>query len=178
MKNRGRQNGFTLVEVLVASLLLGMLVIILTMVFNQSAIAWRTGKASVAEMDGMRRLLAQTQCRGEEILPGMKNESTPSTWGCVISAWDNDKWNGNRNSLNKRAVENYNDNLLFLGNQYLDTGRINPYRYNQAWQVPSKNYNDSKIGKMKAFVVGVWSWGPDGKQDTADDISSWPNDME
>ena len=48
-----RRNGFTLVEVLVASLLLGMLVVILTMVFNQSSIAWRTGKASVAEMDGM-----------------------------------------------------------------------------------------------------------------------------
>ena len=61
---RCRQRGFTLIEVLVASLLLGMLVVILTMVFNQSSIAWRTGKASVAEMDGMRRLLSQTQRRG------------------------------------------------------------------------------------------------------------------
>ena len=178
MMKCGRQNGFTLIEVLVASLLLGMLVVILTMVFNQSAIAWRTGKASVAEMDGMRRLLAQTQCRGEDILPGVKNEVNPSVWGCVVSAWDNDKWDGTRESLNKRAVENYSDNSLFLGQQYLDTTRVDPYRYNQAWQTPSKNYNDSKIGKMKAFVVGVWSYGQDGKPDTADDISSWPNDME
>ena len=50
-----RREGFTLVEVLVASLLLGMLVTILTMVFNQSSIAWRTGKASVSVIDKMRR---------------------------------------------------------------------------------------------------------------------------
>lgn len=173
-----RKKGFTLIEVLVASLLLGMLVVILTMVFNQSSIAWRTGKASVAEMDGMRRLLSQVQLRGEEILPGVRNETSPSQWGCVVGAWDNANWTGERDTLNRRAVENYQDRSLFLGSTYLNTGRIDPYRYNQAWQVPSKNFNDSDMGKLKAFVVGVWSYGPDGKPDTADDISSWPNDME
>ena len=44
------RNGFTLLEVLVASVLMGMLVTILTVIFNQSAIAWRTGKAGVADM--------------------------------------------------------------------------------------------------------------------------------
>ena len=176
--NKGHRGGFTLIEVLVASLLLGMLVTILTMVFNQSSIAWRTGKASVVEMDGMRRLLAQTQRRGDEILPGVREEASPSKWGCVVGAWDNTRWNGQRNSLNKRAVEDFDDNRVRLGSQYLDRGRVNPYHYNQAWQVPNKNFNDSKMGKLKAFVVGVWSYGPDGKPDTADDISSWPNDME
>ena len=176
--SKGNRGGFTLIEVLVASLLLGMLVTILTMVFNQSSIAWRTGKASVAEMDGMRRLLAQTQRRGEEILPGVREEAEPSKWGCVVSAWDNANWNGQRSSLNRRAVEDYGDNLLNLGSQYLDTGRVDPYKYNQAWLRPSKNFNDSKLGKFRAFVVGVWSYGPDGAPDTADDISSWPNDLE
>ncbi len=55
------RDGFTLIEVLVASLLLSMLVVILTMVFNQSSIAWRTGKASVSQMDEMRRELSRTQ---------------------------------------------------------------------------------------------------------------------
>ena len=39
------RNGFTLLEVMVASLLLGLLVTALTMVFNQSSIAWRVGRS-------------------------------------------------------------------------------------------------------------------------------------
>ena len=174
-RRRGNRGGFTLIEVLVASLLLGMLVTILTMVFNQSSIAWRTGKASVAEMDGMRRLLAQTQRRGEEVLPDVE-EAAPLKWGCVIGAWDNASWNGQRSSLNRRAVENYDDSFLRL--QYLNAQPDPGCECNKAWQVPNKNFNDSKLGRLKAFVVGVWSYGPDGKPDTADDISSWPNDME
>ena len=45
------RRGFTILELLVASLLLGMLVTILTMIFNQSSIAWRTGVAGVADLD-------------------------------------------------------------------------------------------------------------------------------
>ena len=63
-----RRRGFTLIEVLVASLLLSMLVVILTMVFNQSSIAWRTGKANVAEMDEMRRRLSQIQRQADDVL--------------------------------------------------------------------------------------------------------------
>ena len=48
------RRGFTILELLVASLLLGMLVTILTMIFNQSSIAWRTGIAGVADLDDVR----------------------------------------------------------------------------------------------------------------------------
>ena len=48
------KRGFTIIEVLVASLLLGMLVSILTMMFNQSSIAWRTGVAAVEDLDEVR----------------------------------------------------------------------------------------------------------------------------
>ena len=44
-----------MIEILVASLLLGMLMTILTMVFNSSAIAWRTGRASNSMMSNARR---------------------------------------------------------------------------------------------------------------------------
>ena len=54
-----RRSGFTLLEVLVASVLMGMLVTILTMIFNQSAIAWRTGKAGVADMTDTERQLSR-----------------------------------------------------------------------------------------------------------------------
>ena len=53
------KRGFTILELLVASLLLGMLVTILTMIFNQSSIAWRTGVAGVADLDDARANMAE-----------------------------------------------------------------------------------------------------------------------
>ena len=53
------KKGFTIIELLVASLLLGMLTTILTMVFNQSSIAWRTGTAGVADLDDVRDNMAE-----------------------------------------------------------------------------------------------------------------------
>ena len=52
------KRAFTILELLVASLLLGMLVTILTMLFNQSSIAWRTGVAGVADLDDVRTNIA------------------------------------------------------------------------------------------------------------------------
>ena len=40
-------------------MLLGLLVTILTMIFNQSSIAWRTGVAGVADMDDVRDNMAE-----------------------------------------------------------------------------------------------------------------------
>lgn len=53
------RKGFTIIELLVASVLLGLLVTILTMVFNQSSIAWRTGQAVTAGMDRVRDNIAE-----------------------------------------------------------------------------------------------------------------------
>ena len=52
------KKGFTIIELLVASLLLGMLVTILTMIFNQSSIAWRTGVSTVTDLDEARNDIA------------------------------------------------------------------------------------------------------------------------
>lgn len=48
------KRGFTILELLVASMLLGMLVTILTMIFNQSSIAWRIGKQGVSDLGDAR----------------------------------------------------------------------------------------------------------------------------
>lgn len=53
------RKGFTILELLVASLLLGMLMTILTMIFSQSSIAWRTGTAIVADLDDVRTNIAE-----------------------------------------------------------------------------------------------------------------------
>ena len=52
------KSGFTIIELLVASMLLGMLVTVLTMVFNQSSIAWRIGSAMTSNMDNVRDNIA------------------------------------------------------------------------------------------------------------------------
>ena len=76
------RSGFTLLEVLVASMLMGMLVTILTMIFNQSAIAWRTGKAGVANMTETERQLSRLHALADNVLPIAGNRY------CVVSPWD------------------------------------------------------------------------------------------
>ncbi len=162
------KRAFTLVEVLVASLLLSMLVVILTMVFNQSSIAWRTGKAGVAEMDKVRRYLSQTQRQAENLLPGV---DANRAMGRVVSAWDDDAWNGQNSALRRRAVAPLGQTRL--------TGTIDPSSGNaKAWQNPQLSLTISPNGSFGAYTVGVWSYGPDGQPDTEDDISTWPDEME
>ena len=110
MKRRG---GFTLVEVLVASLLLGMLVTILTMVFNQSSIAWRTGKASVAEMDKMRRYYSQVQRYADNALPGGQGKDA----GRIVGAWEGD------GSLRKRALAKW-ESSIFSSSAFNDPSSV------------------------------------------------------
>ena len=163
------KKGFTIIELLVASLLLGMLVTILTMVFNQSSIAWRTGKASVAQMDKTRRHLSQIQRQADDVLPGVQPGGVQV--GRVVSAWKQADWNGDSGSLRRRAVEQ-------LGSTELSTSDIDPTSNEKSWYRPSINFNYYGLGSLNPFTVGVWSYGPDGQPDTDDDISSWPDDME
>ena len=153
-----RRNGFTLIEVLVASLLLGMLVVILTMVFNQSSIAWRTGKASVAEMDEMRQYYSRLQRNADNVLPGVFG----TTAGRVCSAWSE---NGD---VRERAV--------MLIDSSVNLGSMNPVSDRKAsYKCPGRSFT---LGGGNNYVVGVWSFGPDGKEGTPDDISTWPVDAE
>ena len=55
------RKGFSLLELLVATLLFGMLMTILTMVFNQSSIAWRTGIAGISDLDKVRETVGQVR---------------------------------------------------------------------------------------------------------------------
>ena len=73
---RQLQNGFTVLELLVASLLLAMLVTVLTMIFNQSSIAWRTGVAGVVELDRVRARLGTYHDIEDDVLPGLGQTSS------------------------------------------------------------------------------------------------------
>ena len=154
-----RRAGFTLVEVLVASLLLGMLVTILTMVFNQSSIAWRTGKASVAEMDDMRRYYSQIQRHADDALPGVQG----TTAGRIGGAW-----NG-KGELQQRAVGKWDASIGISSSAFTP-----PSSEKGCLKCQGKSF---KMGKINTYTVGVWSYGPDGKENTEDDISTWPVDV-
>ena len=155
-----RCEGFTLVEVLVASLLMGMLVTILTMVFNQSSIAWRTGKASVAEMDEMRRYYSQIQRHADDALPGVLG----TTAGRIGGAWDGD------GTLQRRALAKWETAIGINSSSFTPPSSDKSCLRCQG--------RDFKTGTIASYTVGVWSYGPDGQPNTGDDISTWPVDVE
>ena len=171
MKRLNDRSGFTLIEMLVASLLLGMLVTILTMVFNSSSIAWRTGKAGVSQLSLMRRQLSLAQNRADNLLPRIDIEKK-SLVGLVAGAWHAD------GTVRARAVSYYKEDGFFQKPNF-DSYRSDDASLNTAppWQ-QLNNLGSVRYGSSHAYTVGVLSYGPDGKIDTDDDISTWPDEVE
>jgi len=162
------RKAFTLLEMMVASLLLGMLVTVLTMIFNQSSIAWRTGISSVAELGETRQSLGTFREICDDLLPGAGETSSGA---------------GDSRNLNYRTVSPWQkdgDGLRTRALEQVDT-----------WgKAPQISISDAKVGAFKEitaagsgqqaslFTVGVRSLGPDGKPDTLDDITTWPESIE
>ncbi len=179
MTRRVSESGFTLLEILVASMLLAMLITILTMVFNSSSIAWSTGKASVAEMDEVRRKMSAASIVADNAVPRV-DVTDPKKWGYLRSPWDK---NGDPRP---RAIVTRNewdvaDKIWDLMPPNLDiqqgkTGKGEWVRKNgvQLWSTLD-NLRGSLSSGTKGYAVGVWSVGPDGKENTGDDISTWPD---
>ena len=167
MKNR-RKKGFTLIEILVASLLLGMLMTILTMVFNSSAIAWRTGRASNAKMSLARRQLSYAQFLADNALPRI-DQNSPSVTGRILGAWDK------KGEVRRRAVEVFSGfpfNLPSWDSQG-SAGSSVPEPWAQV-----NNIQMLQTQNGQGYLVGGHSWGPDGKEDTVDDIDTMPVTVE
>ena len=161
------KQGFTLLEVLVASVLMGMLVTILTMIFNQSAIAWRTGKAGVADMAEAERKLSSIHAFADSVLP-----FTGGDRYCVVSPWDDsvsdDSGRFNVRGLRKAAELHKKFEAVGGNFQGNDGG-------NGQWR--QTGISAPEINGGKSFIVGVRSAGPDRKWETEDDISTWPDEV-
>ena len=162
-----RRNGFTLLEVLVASVLMGMLVTILTVIFNQSAIAWRIGKAGVADMSQTERNLSRIHFMADSVLPYMGENY------CAVSPWDDSDGSGS-GTLQRRGVRKAGE--LRKGLDTVSGNFGNADAGKSSWM--SGNLGSPETESYGNFVVGVRSDGPDGIAGTADDITTWPDEVE
>ena len=171
------KRGFTILELLVASLLLGMLVTILTMIFNQSSIAWRTGTAGVSDLDDVRDNMAEIReeadnafAWGTEVFrhtglwdkDGTLRDRACDATGSTVANEDGGKWRANvLRAGPSSALTQKNDRQLWTASQnMLSVGQSGSPR------------------NFKTYTVNVMSAGPDRQFDTWDDIWSWPDDFE
>lgn len=166
--------GFTILEMLVACVLLGMLTTILTMVFNQSSVSWRLGTAVVADMDDVRDNIAEIR------------EEADNAFVCngrvhrLLGPWSSD------NQLRKRACDAEG---FAVGN---DTQNADRYRARvleskiqttaapRLW-TPNNLVSvgqTSRPGNYDTYTVNVMSGGPMNDVDDWRAIWSYPDDFE
>lgn len=158
------KRGFTILELLVASLLLGMLVTILTMIFNQSSIAWRTGVAGIADLDEARGNMAELRDEADNIYV-WKNEPLR-----LQGLWNE------RGNLRTRAVDAGGggfETVQYLKDKVSFSDDMRP----NEMQAVGVGSGDSGNG-FSTYIVNVKSAGPDGELGTWDDIWSFPDDFE
>lgn len=161
------KRGFTIIELLVASMLLGMLLTVLTMLFNQSSISWRTGVAGVADLDEVRDNIAELREEADNAY--IWNNEVHRLLGL---------WDGLGN-LRTRAwdvedeaqTENQAAYLRARASGFNDNSKLN------AFKIITVGSGDSGRS-IKTYVVNVKSAGPDREFNTWDDIWSFPDDFD
>ena len=151
------RRGFTLIEMLVATLLLGVLVSMLMTLFTQSSIAWSAGTASVIDLGDARKGMTKYQEEADAILDADGHVVMP-----VIKGMKG-------NSLADRAVSRENS-ATYVKNLFTDPDKWTGISIGGASSAAAA----VGLGDGKTYVVGVTSWGPDGKANTWDDITTWP----
>ena len=168
------RRGFTILELLVAALLLGMLVTVLTMVFNQSSIAWRTGVAGLLDMDEVRDNVAAVRDEADCIY--IWNNELHRT----LSIWKDDG-SGSRPQLRKRAVDSADNTDVEerVKIQYLKGVaelKKDDLKTKDAFGPVDVKQSESQSGRN--WIVNVKSRGPNGVLNDYDDIWSNPDDFE
>ena len=181
--------GFTILELLVASLLLSMLVTMLTMIFNQSSIAWRTGVASVSELGETRKQMGGYHEILDDVLPGVgqqnasvgnsDNRSLQYRTVSLFKDWDGSGRLGDNlnTAVSGRLLDDVANekNNARLGSAIPGSvnGNVMQGALVTGLDQPSNGRGNS------GFIVGVRSAGPDGDMNTEEDnIDTFPEDVE
>ena len=184
------RSGFTILELLVASLLLSMLVTMLTMIFNQSSIAWRTGVASVSELGETRMQMGGYHEILDDVLPGVgqQNASVGNSDNRLlqyrtVSLFRN--WSGSGRIQSAGLNTTVSGRLLDSVQSQLSLARIgsalpNAINNNVQQGRSTTSLTQPQNGRSNSgFVVGVRSAGPDGDMSTEEDnIDTFPEDVD
>lgn len=153
------KRAFTILELLVASLLLGMLVTILTMLFNQSSIAWRTGVAGVADLDDVRTNIADLRDDADNAYVWNNNVQR------LVGLWDD---GGN---LRKRAWD-------VEGEGSVKGTVISLKDDSKLSEIKTVSVGSGDSGSsIKTYSVNVKSAGPNREFNDYDDIWSFPDEI-
>ena len=181
------RRGFTILELLVASLLLSMLVTMLTMIFNQSSIAWNTGVASVSDLEIVRTKLGGYHNVFDEALPGVGQDNAKAGGSGdnrqikyrTVSLFRN--WNGS-GQLDGLQASTKCQGRSFDEIDWNNSGNLD--NYESRMQDVARGKSSGSLGNGTrwnkgngGFIVGVRSWGPDRQEGTDDDITTYPEDV-
>lgn len=175
MTRMGARAGFTVVEMLVASVLVGMLLTVLTMVFNSTAIAWRTGTTCVAKLNDVREYVARTRLEADNLYIW---RGAPHA---IVSIWNHTSSAGAKR-LRKRTVD-------FAGNPVTGPEQIGTLQAGiSTFADVKKSGETSATFAMPAittqvrdgnnYTVNVRSAGPNRTHNDFDDIWSYPDDFD
>ena len=160
------KRGFTILELLVASLLLGMLLTILTMLFNQSSVSWRTGVASVADLDEVRDNIAEVRDEADNAYVWNNRIHR------ILGLWD-DQGNLRERAWDVGVEDKADSRALMLSAR---ASSINDSAKPSDFTVLSVGSSASS-GSLKTYTVNVKSDGPDREPNTYDDIWSYPDEI-
>jgi len=168
------KRGFTLLELLVASLLLGMIATVMTMLMNQSSISWRLGTAIVKNLDDVRDNVAEI--RDEADAAFVWNDQVYRS----VSPWSR------RGSLRRRACDA--DGFEAADDDSAGAFRANILRGQSqivSATVPWTSGNlvndvgqSKKEGDFRNYMVNVMSGGPRNDVKDWQAIWSFPDDFD
>ena len=169
------RRAFTLIEIMVATMLLAMLVTILTMIFNQSSVAWSTGVASVTALGNTRETMSVCASEADNVIL----DDRGSTILGVTSVWDlwkDGKWETSQSKSGEaRTLKVFADFDEKFRSQNVSASDVQEPLNDKIVSISG----GSAAGR-ESFLVGVHSYGPDGKtggDNSWDDISTMPEEI-
>ena len=170
------RKAFTLIEIMVATMLLAMLVTILTMIFNQSSIAWSTGVASVTALGNTRQQMSVCASESQNIILDDRGNSVLGV-ASVWDSWDANGriWKAAPDSGAMRTLLRYQDMDEKFRAQNISASDIRDPLMDKSISI-----SGGTAAGRESFLVGVHSYGPDGKtggDNSWDDISTMPEEI-
>ena len=159
---------------MVATMLLSMLVTILTMIFNQSSIAWSTGVASVTALGNTREEMSVCARESENVILDDRGNAilgVTSVWDC----WQGGAWTTPESGV-MRTLKPYSDFDEKFRRRGIGAGDVkDPLTADKTISI-----NGGTAAGRESFLVGVHSYGPDGRtggDNSWDDISTMPEEI-